>query len=624
MRLINTKSLELKEFLGDPTHPRFPRYAILSHTWGEEEVTFQDIQNVDVAKKKAGFAKIAKCCEIASDEGLNWAWVDTCCIDKTSSAELTEAINSMFKWYEGSTICYAYLSDVIWDDKSNAKLGFGAIECCDWRESRWFTRGWTLQELIAPFEVIIYDYGWKQLGTKRRRSQEIEKRTGIPKEVLLDPAARRENSVAERMSWAKGRQTTRIEDRTYSLLGLFDITMPLLYGEGDAAFSRLHEEILRTIEDDTMFLGGLAFSDQGVQLTGNLEGTIHKHNFLVMPDNVPTGFQAVPYPLLNTASILRNVANIASKSFQYVPGSGLGVWRRDDPMSDPFKYPRLRGDVLSMPMRIIQVLFPKSSSPRLPITKSKFYNVEIDPADEKILSDFGSSLVNSASRSFCLGLLRCAMDEQLVARYFMCLPANDELYAFPTPFYRLVSRAEVEFWPYMECHILLNRGAWRPTPYVMRLRGPADRDMAEVQSKAAFGYGWTWTMLGSDRLSGNTSLELEIDMQTTLSYRLCRDGSTEIWCLTLTFTNEDTDYFNRARAISVEIKLKCLMNPESDTSVMKVIHHRREGPVTALCRRMPVLGGDAELVISVYYGVEAERHYYIPMIRFRAFEAADD
>lgn len=90
MRLINTKSLELKEFLGDPTNPRFPRYAILSHTWEEEEVTFQDIQNIDVAKKKAGFAKIAKCSEIALDEGLSWAWVDTCCIDKTSSAELTE------------------------------------------------------------------------------------------------------------------------------------------------------------------------------------------------------------------------------------------------------------------------------------------------------------------------------------------------------------------------------------------------------------------------------------------------------------------------------------------------------------------------------------------------------
>lgn len=92
MRLINTTSLELREFLEDPTNPRFPRYAILSHRWEEEEVSFQDIQNHDVAKKKAGFSKIAKCCEIALGEGLSWAWVDTCCIDKSNNNELSEGV----------------------------------------------------------------------------------------------------------------------------------------------------------------------------------------------------------------------------------------------------------------------------------------------------------------------------------------------------------------------------------------------------------------------------------------------------------------------------------------------------------------------------------------------------
>ncbi|KAJ8129615.1 hypothetical protein O1611_g4018 [Lasiodiplodia mahajangana] len=622
MRLIDTKSLELKEFLGDPTNPRFPRYAILSHTWGEGEVTFQDIQTLDVAKKKAGFDKIAKCCEIARDEGLKWAWVDTCCIDKTSSTELTEAINSMFKWYEGSTICYAYLSDVKQGNNSDVNSDLKPARHCDWRDSRWFTRGWTLQELIAPFEVIIYDCEWKQLGTKRRLAKELEKRTGIPEEVLLDPVSRRKNSVAARMSWARGRQTTRIEDGTYSLLGLFDITIPLLYGEGDRASSRLHEEILRTIEDDTTFLGGLAFRDQGGQRTRNLEEAIHKHNFLVMPDNVAPEFQTAARPLLNTAELSRDKTKLAGQPH---PSRGnLGGWRVGDPMRDPFKYPRLRGDVLSMPMRIIQVMFPKSSSAGLHITKSKYYSVEIESADLKVLSDFGSSIINSEGWSFCLGMLRCVMDDKLVARYFVCLPANDELYAYPTPFYRLVLPMEVEFWPYMECHILLNRGSSRPRPYLMHLRDPSGWDTAKPQPKAAFGYGWTWTTLHGDGKNDDTTLALEIDTKTTLSYQLCLEGGGEVWSLALTFTNEHTDYFHRAKAIGVEIKLECLSNPAVRAEAIKATHHRREGPVTELCQRMTVLGGSAELVISVHYGVEAGRHYYIPMIRFRSFETSDN
>lgn len=125
----------------------------------------------------------------------------------------------MFKWYECSTVCYAYLSDVGYA-VSGPGPGLNTPKHCDWRESRWFTRGWTLQELIAPYEVIIYDHNWKQLGTKRRLAKELEEKTGTPQRALLDSATRREYSVAARMSWAKGRQTSRLEDGAYSLLGL--------------------------------------------------------------------------------------------------------------------------------------------------------------------------------------------------------------------------------------------------------------------------------------------------------------------------------------------------------------------------------------------------------------------
>lgn len=112
----------------------------------------------------------------------------------------------MFKWYEAATICYAYLEDAASDSH--------------WTKSRWFTRGWTLQELVAPFEVVMFDWNWSQLGTKRRLTKELEQVTRIPEDVLLNPETRRKHSVAARMSWAQGRRTTRVEDRAYSLLGL--------------------------------------------------------------------------------------------------------------------------------------------------------------------------------------------------------------------------------------------------------------------------------------------------------------------------------------------------------------------------------------------------------------------
>ncbi|KAI0161831.1 heterokaryon incompatibility protein-domain-containing protein [Hypoxylon sp. FL1284] len=237
MRLLNTKTYEIREFLGDSSQ----RYAILSHTWGDEECTLQHMTMPGVSERK-GYAKIKYCCDQAAREGLDWAWVDTCCIDKTSTAELSEAINSMFRWYRNAVICYAYLADVASVDE----LGSG----------RWWGRGWTLQELLAPKDIRFYSADWRDLGSKQDLGDEIEKITGIERSVLLtgnfDTVC-----IAKRMSWAANRKTTRVEDTAYSLLGIFGVNIPLLYGEGTRSFVRLQEEIMKVSDDHTLFAWGL-------------------------------------------------------------------------------------------------------------------------------------------------------------------------------------------------------------------------------------------------------------------------------------------------------------------------------------------------------------------------------
>jgi len=206
-----------------------PRYAILSHTWGQdhEEVTFKDMKN-GTGKSKRGFAKIEFCASQVRKDGLQHFWVDTCCIDKSSSAELSEALNSMFRWYHNAAKCYVYLSDV----SANGPI-----------QSRWFTRGWTLQELLAPSSVEFFSCEGELLGDKKSLESEIHEQTGIPIEALRGRSLS-EFSVPERISWAAKRDTTIEEDQAYCLLGIFDIHMPALYGEGmEHAFRRLRREI---------------------------------------------------------------------------------------------------------------------------------------------------------------------------------------------------------------------------------------------------------------------------------------------------------------------------------------------------------------------------------------------
>ena len=235
MWLINTKTLELEEFLSQA-----PSYAILSHTWEKEEVTFVDWQyNFPDAQRKLGFSKIQKSCEQALKDGHGYLWCDTNCIDKRSSAELSEAINSMFKWYKNSATCYAYLADVPPGDMAS------------FSSSRWFTRGWTLQELLAPKALTFYANDWSKFGSRSGLSQEIFDITKIRQDCMGDDIF--QASISERMSWVSSRETSRPEDIAYCMLGIFDINMPLLYGEGEKAFIRLQEEIIRVSNDQSIF-----------------------------------------------------------------------------------------------------------------------------------------------------------------------------------------------------------------------------------------------------------------------------------------------------------------------------------------------------------------------------------
>lgn len=265
MRLINISTLELEESKPD----RIPSFAVLSHTWGDEEVSYSEMINPDrtLLTGKHGYQKIVEFCEFVKQENekrdpdesrphlrLDYVWVDTCCIDKTSSAELSEAINSMYFWYSISDFCVAYLSDYVHMPEVRGYPPMG--------DSRWFTRGWTLQELLAPRTVIFVDNSWNAFGTKDSLVSEVSAASGIDEQALItntwgpDGSISDFNaSVATRMSWAATRETTRPEDLAYCLLGLFEVNMPLLYGEGgERAFIRLQEEILKESDDHSIFL----------------------------------------------------------------------------------------------------------------------------------------------------------------------------------------------------------------------------------------------------------------------------------------------------------------------------------------------------------------------------------
>jgi len=241
MRLLRCAEPEdfglTKDFIGNGI---VPPYAILSHTWGEDEheVTFKDLQT-GAGRSKAGYKKIQFCGEQAAKDGLKHFWVDTCCIDKANHTELVEAITSMFRWYHNAEKCYVYLSDVSAREREHDQTE------PKWEStfpmSRWFTRGWTLQEL-APKSVDFFSREGQWLGSRNTLEREIHETTGIPL-TALHGAPLSNFSTEERMRWAANRNTKKSEDKAYCLLGVFNVFIPLIYGEGDNAFNRLKQAV---------------------------------------------------------------------------------------------------------------------------------------------------------------------------------------------------------------------------------------------------------------------------------------------------------------------------------------------------------------------------------------------
>lgn len=255
MRFLNTRTLKFEQIPDSELHLEENQYAILSHRWGadNDEVSFEDVQTSTEFSSKKGFNKIREFCKVAISENCRYGWVDTCCINKGDAVELSEAINSMYQWYKGSKICIAYLEDVPQKQLT---------------DSQWFDRGWTLQELISLKAVTFFDHDWNIIGTKLNLIADLSRKTSIPKKILSHTTQPSSCSVAQRMSWAASRKTKRVEDRAYSLMGLFDINMPMIYGEREKAFLRLQQQIIQRSKDESIFAWDMESPDAARTYSG--------------------------------------------------------------------------------------------------------------------------------------------------------------------------------------------------------------------------------------------------------------------------------------------------------------------------------------------------------------------
>ncbi len=246
MRFLNTSTLQFEQIPDSKLHLEGNQYAILTHRWGadEDEVSFQDVHLSTDLSRKRGFGKIQGFCREALSANCRYGWVDTCCINKGDPNELSEAINSMYQFYQDSKICIAYLKDV-----PQKQL----------QDDEWFERGWTLQELIAPKVVTFFDHDWNSLGTRVDLIKDLSRITKIPEDILSHDTKPSTYSIAQRMSWAANRDTSRVEDRAYSLMGLFNINMPMIYGEREKAFLRLQQQIIQQSKDESIFAWDMDF-----------------------------------------------------------------------------------------------------------------------------------------------------------------------------------------------------------------------------------------------------------------------------------------------------------------------------------------------------------------------------
>lgn len=256
MRCINTVTFELQA----GTQPEFKEkgYAILSHRWGPDEILFaqygQFVPELRITKHRhvlPQLDKILGACITARKRGLQWIWIDNCCINKSDTSELSESINSMFKWYSEALVCVTYLADV--RGGVSTRSGLQIFQSFETGEvSKWFTRGWTLQELLAPSNLLFYDTDWNFIGTKRELAESLEQITGIATQYLTGDEDFRNACIAAKMSWAAHRVTTREEDVAYSMFGIFNLHLPVQYGEGKGAFLRLQDALISK-NDESLF-----------------------------------------------------------------------------------------------------------------------------------------------------------------------------------------------------------------------------------------------------------------------------------------------------------------------------------------------------------------------------------
>lgn len=304
MRLLDTEKLEVVLVREDA----IPPYAILSHTWGDDEVSLQAMRGSKakyMTKKSRSLKKVIDAARLAASHGYRWIWIDTCCIDKTSSAELSEAINSFYRWYENAGVCYVYFEDYP-EGHHDASSDLGEHpDTWTLQNTRWVTRGWTLQELIAPKTVQFYTKDWLPMGEKRDPSvcQALTRATGIETGVLSGQIMVAEISIANRMKWASKRLTKRPEDVAYSLMGLFGVNMPPMYGEGGVrAFIRLQEQILKITDDQSIFAWQLHSKEEDESMCGLLATSPTYFQHIRSIYLMPTGFQStssVPWSMTN-------------------------------------------------------------------------------------------------------------------------------------------------------------------------------------------------------------------------------------------------------------------------------------------------------------------------------------
>ncbi|QIX01517.1 hypothetical protein AMS68_007034 [Peltaster fructicola] len=247
MRLLNTTSFKFEWMVRETCE-----YAILSHRWIEEEVgdeiTFATLEhaktNGPTSRQAASWSKMEKACEQARNDRLKYIWIDTICIDKNDIQELGRSLNSMFDWYARAKICYVYLQDA---KRTIQRAGTNYY-------SEWFERGWTLQELLAPSEMVFYDMDWCRLGTRTELAPHLSNASKIDVDYLKRPGSFREASVATKMSWMAGRSTKYVEDITFSMLGILNVKLPYIPAEGAQAFFRLQSELLKSEAfDESLF-----------------------------------------------------------------------------------------------------------------------------------------------------------------------------------------------------------------------------------------------------------------------------------------------------------------------------------------------------------------------------------